>query len=810
MKISIASLKDFIDSNLEYSDILKIIIDLGFEAEKLITHNSLLEQFTVGKVISVDFHPNADLLKICQIQYDNNQDIHYLQLVCGAPNVRAGMNVVLAKPGAIIPKTGLKLKKSKIRSVVSEAMLCSAYELDINSDNENILELEQNAVIGESVAKYLDSNDIILDIAIPSNRPDMQSLYGLARELSCHELITLKPIQIPSLHPTFFPKTQFKLLNPDICSIFSFREIKNINNRLDNNSPTIVRIRKLLSDLDIISVSPVVDIANYIGYKFGQPLHVYDLDKISNNLAVDVLSEDYLFKALNGKEYCLTSGDIIVRDGHSVECLAGIIGAQGSACSEHTTNILVESAVFNSQSILHSGRRLNINTASRYLFERGVDPDFTIKSLEYFTDLLVSICGGEISEINSYNNIANISITPIQFDINCIKSYTGFELQYNIIYSILEKLRFKIIDVNQNLLSISVPAWRKDLNSQEDIIEEVVRVYGYDNIPVIPLPLNKIQVIPKQHTNSLEIKKILSVRGYNEVISYSFMNKDKASRFCDLQDEFMIMNPITSDLNYMRPYILPNLLDIVRNNLRRSVKNLAIFEVGQVFNTMVKSEIADDISVSGVRLGLYQDKNVHFSDRYVDVFDIKSDVYLILRHLGFDTDIDIMLDDRVQHDYLHPTRSICLSTNDSNIFGFFGEIHPITLQKYDICNLPVLGFEINLSKLLSCIIPKTKQYFHRSDYQLITRDYSFIIDKSQKIGTIINFIRNIDLTLIKSVKLFDIHELSDSPDSNEHSIAISIVIQDDYKTLLEKDIEHLNHKIISQVQKKFGAVLRDY
>lgn len=792
MKFTISWLKQFLDTDATLEQITNTLTMTGLEVEEIEDRGASLAAFEVAEIIATEPHPDADKLKICKVQTKSG----LLQIVCGAPNAKAGLKVVLATVGTLIPNGNFKIKQAQIRGVDSSGMMCSLDELGLDGDSSGIIELTESAVIGDGVAKYLGADDPVIHINITPNRADALGVYGIARDLAASGIGTLNPLEIPAITEKFETDYNLSVNDQGACPLFSVREIKDLDNK---QSP--IWLKNLLENIGIGSISPLVDVTNYISYSFGQPMHAYDADKIGSEITVETLASDSNFKALNDKEYALKEGDLVIRDTESVHCLAGIIGGSNSACDQNTKRVILEAASFNAECITKTGRRLIIDSDSRYRFERNVDRAFTLKALDVATNLILSICGGAPSKLVTIGS-SDTSTRTINFPLDFLKSKTNITLPSKEICNILNKLGFGCKE-NPKSIEINIPSWRYDVSICEDIIEEIVRIYGYDKIPEDPLPTTNVsRVIPRDQRRISDVKRLLASNGYTEIVSWSFMDSEKAKLFSELKEELTLLNPISSDLDYMRPSMLPNLLSITNNNINRSFRDLSLFEVGPIFENTDSKVIT---SASGIRTGMNVVKNTHSEHRKFDIFDIKADIANVLQSIGLDIN-NCQIKNNAP-DYYHPTRSasICLG---KNILGYFGQVHPSILKKFEI-SADVMAFEINISNL-----PFGKEKYGKkanwsvSDYQMITRDYAFIVDTDQPVGELLNFIKNTDKKLVKSVNLFDIYQ-GEKITEGKKSVALSVSIQDDNKTMNETDIENINKIIIDGMHQKFGAVLRD-
>ena len=791
MRFTISWLKQFLDTDASLEQIANTLTMTGLEVEDIEDRAADLAAFEVAEILEAKPHPDADNLKLCKVKTKSE----ILQIVCGASNAREGIKVVLAKIGTLIPNGNFRIKKSKIRGEESSGMMCSLAELGLSGDSTGIIELPSNAVIGDAVAKYLGADDPVIHINITPNRADALGVYGIARDLAASGLGRLKKLEIPVVVEEFDTNYSLIVRDSKACPLFAIREIKDLNNK---ESPKW--LKKLLENIGVGSISPLVDVTNYISYSFGQPMHAYDADKIKSGLIVEILDSDSNFKALNEKEYVLKAGDMVIRDMQEIHCLAGIIGGENSACNQDTRRVILEAASFNAGHIAKTGRSIMIDTDSRYRFERNVDREFTLMALDLATDLIISICGGSPSKLVSMGT-SELPVRTIDFPLDFLKSRTNITLSAEEICNILSRLGFEC-KIESKSINIIIPGWRYDVSIKEDIVEEIVRIYGYDKLPKNSLPpVSVSRIIPRDQRRISDIKRLLARDGYTEIVTWSFMDSQKARLFSDVKEELTLQNPISSDLDYMRPSILPNLLRIVNNNINRSFHDLSLFEVGPVFENAGDKVIT---SVSGIRTGYNFPKNIHDDYRLFDVFDVKADVASIVALASLDIN-KCKIGNNIPS-YYHPTRaaSVCLG---KNILGYFGQVHPSILKQFEIDN-DVMAFEMNIS-----ILPFSKEKygkkaeFNVSDYQMITRDYAFIVDEDQPVGDLLVFIKNTNKNLVKSVNLFDIY-CGEKIEIGKKSVSLSVNIQDN-KTLVKEDINTINKAIIDGMRQKFGAVLRD-
>lgn len=790
MQITLNWLKTYLDTDASLDLIVKTLTQIGLEVERVIDKSKLLKPFIVAEIIEALPHPHADKLRVCKV--NNGQEI--LQIVCGASNARGGIKVVLAPIGTMIPANNMQIKASKIRDVESKGMLCSAGELGLTDIDDGIIELPFDALVGEQAVNYLYIPDSTIEISITPNRGDCLGVYGIARDLAAAGIGILKPLLKPKFKHSFISPINIESIDENkLCPLFMGCYIKNIQNK-----PSPKWLQDKLKDIGEQSINAIVDITNYICHSFARPLHVYDANKIKGSLLVRKACAGEKLLALNNKEYNLIGNELVVSDSEKVLGLAGIIGGVSSSCSLETTTIFIESALFDRINIATSGRLHGIESAARYRFERGIDPLFVELGLSLAIEMILDICGGEISEY-VYSGQLNYCPQTIDFSIEKVKILSGIELKAANIKEILKNLGFEIINEDDQILKLLIPSWRQDIEGQADIVEEIIRIFGYDNIPLVAMPSIDAEVnnIPSEYKNINLTRKILAIRGLNEVITWSFMSSDKAGLFEELRSELKLQNPISSELDYMRPNIIANLLDALKKNQLRNYNDISLFEIGPVF-----TEIEDQYMVaSGIRVGKNNGRNVYNDYRDYDVFDIKADLIAVLNEIGINEN---NLRSAKSTSYYHPGRSESLYLGKMQI-ACYGQLHPKILKAFNIKS-SVVCFEIYLHNIDNKIRNKKKPFII-SDYQAITRDYAFIIDREQNAIDIVNAVRSLNEKMIKNVELFDIY--IDEHDTNgKKSIAITVTIQAQDHTLNEEEITKLNDNIIAKVKVKTGAKLR--
>ena len=834
MKFTLSWLKQFLETSASVIEIAEALTAIGLEVEEVIDKAGELQKFEVAYIASTKPHPSADKLKLCDVETKSGM----LQIVCGASNARAGIKVVLANIGIEIPNGKFKIKESVIRGEKSCGMLCSEKELLLASESEGIIELPEDAVVGENFTKYYGLDDPVFIINVTPNRGDALGVYGIARDLAAKGIGILKELEISEIKSTFISKMKLNVQDKEACPLFTFREIRNLKNK-----PSPDWLRKLLKNVGVKTISSLVDVTNYISYSFGQPMHAYDADRIKGEITVarhcnrhceekqlssrgltagsneitsavscsmdTVVKPRYdkddavTFHALNGKEYLLTENDLAIKDESGIQGLAGVIGGVDSSCTDSTNNIILEAACFNAKMVATSGRRFQIDTDARYRNERNIDRNFTEKALDIATNLILSICGnGEVSEVVKVGEKESQK-KSLDFSACYLEKITGIKLNIKEIEAMLNKLGF-ITDVKGEIIKVIAPSWRHDITILEDIAEEIARIYGYDKIESIKLPeLDQDNNKLREHKRISSFKRILSSKGYDEVVTNSFMSSEDAKLFAELKEELFLLNSISIGDNYMRPTILPNLLSIVSKNLARSIKDMAFFEVGPSFVDLN----TEATYLTAIISGSYNNKNPHSLGRGYDVFDLKGDLELVVDYAGLSIDKCIATNGAALPQYYHPTRAVNIGLG-KNLLGHFGQIHPKILKYYDI-NQEIFAFELNITNL-----PLIKAKFGKrdefavSDFQANFRDYAFIVDQDHRVGEIISYINNFNKKLVKSVILFDIYSGDKLPEGKK-SIAVKIELQADDRTLSDTDLNSFSKDLIAAISQKFQGTLRE-
>jgi phenylalanyl-tRNA synthetase beta chain len=799
MIITIPWLKEHLKTSAKESEIINQLTNIGLEVEGIKENSGEMGKFKIAKVLKAEKHPNADKLKVCDVTIGGKE---ILKVVCGAPNAREGLITIYAPPGAIIPKNNFELKVAKIRGIESKGMLCSESELNLSNESEGIIELKnKEKEIGKSYFK--GSSQKAIDISITPNRADCLGVRGIARDLSSAgvgKLIQTKRKKI--IHNT---KHQIKISitkeKNQGCDTFGSCYIKNITNK---ESPEWLK-NKLIA-LGLKPISAVVDITNYVMFDLNRPLHAYDADKINKEIIVRNAKEGEMFEALDNKKYKLKKDMCVISDKSGALGLGGIIGGTTTSTELDTKNILLEAAYFSPSSIRKAARALNINTDAKYRFERGIDPNSIKEGLELATELILNICGGEASKFQIIGK-TNQKNKIINFKIEKFEKLIGISITANEIDTILSSLGFKC-KKSQKAIKVEVPSWRPDVSLDEDLIEELIRIKGFNNIKLIEPSKKRTQdtLNFKQKLFHLSQRSLAS-KGYMEVVTWSFTDSKIDKQFSKGEKEITIFNPISSDLDVLRRSIFSNLAIYLKKNQDRGYEDLSLFEIGPTF--FGKNPGEQQIVVGGLKSGKINRKSWLNNERDVDVFDIKSDAIKTLVELGIE-EKNLFVSDNTKYSY-HPGRSgsITLKSEKGPHLAYFGEIHPAIIKNLDFKDKNIFGFEIFLKNIPepNKKLRQSKKSFQASDYQKSERDFAFVLDKIFKVGTLEKIIREVDENLIQNVSTFDIYEGENIP-NDKKSVAINVTLQAIDKTLTESDLDEISGRIIDTVSKKTGATIR--
>ncbi|MBD2745287.1 phenylalanine--tRNA ligase subunit beta [Microvirga sp. BT688] len=806
MKFTLSWLKDHLETTASLDEIVETLTRIGLEVEGVEDKAKALAPYKVAYVVSAVQHPNADRLRVCMVDTGEGDPI---QVVCGAPNARTGMKSVFAPPGTYIPGKNITLGVGTIRGVESKGMLCSGSELEISDDHDGIIDLPEDAPVGQAYASYARLDDPVIEINLTPNRPDCTSIHGIARDLAAAGLGTLKgdavaPVQGKGACPVSVT-LDFAPGDEKLCPAFALRLVRGVK-----NGPSPEWMQRRLLAIGLRPINALVDITNYITFDRGRPLHVFDLKKVKGNLTVRRAKEGEEVLALDGRTYKLDSGNVVIADENGVESIAGIMGGEHSGSDETTTDVLIESALWDPLNIAQSGRKLGIITDARYRFERGVDPAFTVPGLDLATQMVIDLCGGEASESVVAGRVPQDQ-RVIEFPWSEVPRLSGLDVQPSESEQILKKLGFQVQGSGERV-SVTAPSWRPDIEGKADLVEEVIRIAGVDRIEPKPLPRLE-DVVAKPILTLIQkrtrlARRSLAVRGLVEAVTWSFIAKDEAELFGGGDARLKLANPIAAELSDMRPSLLPGLLKAAQRNADRGLGDVALFEVGQTFAS--DEPEGQSTKAAAVRRGTARAEGVgrHWDGgaQSVDAFDAKADVLALLATLGIPSGgLQIVAGGPA---WFHPGRSGTLQFGPKNVVGAFGEVHPKVLKALDLKG-PLVAFELNLDALPppKAKPTKMKPKLNLPDFQPLTRDFAFVVGRDVAAGDIVKAAQGAERQLIVGVDVFDIYE-GTGIDPDKKSVAIAVTLQPTEKTLTDVEIEAVSAKIVGEVSKKTGAVLR--
>jgi phenylalanyl-tRNA synthetase beta chain len=807
MKFTIDWLKDHLETTASNDEIIETLTQIGLEVEEVEDQAKTLADFTVCEVISAEKHPNADKLKVCMVNTGKGDPV---KVVCGAPNARTGMKGVFASSGTYIPGTDFVLSKGVIRGEESNGMLCSERELLLSDDHDGIIDLPADAPVGERYVDYAKLNDVVIDIAITPNRGDCTGIYGVARDLAAAGIGELKDGNVKPVPATLDGKGDISVEfrfgegEPQACKQFAGRLFKNVK-----NGPSPEWLQQRLIAIGLRPINALADITNYVSYDRGRPLHAYDADKINGQFHARNAKKGEEILALDGKTYALDETMCILADDNGPLCIGGIMGGEESGCTAETTSLFLESAWWEPIEIAQTGRKTGINSDARYRLERHVDPELTLPGLELATKLIQEICGGEVHEITVTGDVQPEE-KVIDFPLAEITRLTGLKVPFAEVKAVLTRLGFWVAG-SGDVVKVAVPSYRPDIEGKADLVEEVMRIVGVDNVPVDPLP-RLTSVAPKMLTTIQNRRRIarraLAARGYNEAVTWSFISEKEARAFGGGQVELRLENPISAELSDMRPSLLPGLLAAVNRNTNRGTADLSLFEVGQVF----KSAQPDGQSnyAAGVRAGLDTHGQVgrHWQGKAEkpDVFEAKADLFETLAQLGVDpNNLQIVAEPA---EWSHPGRGGRVQLGPKNIIGWFGELHPKLIKDLDLPK-SIAAFELNLDAIPQprAKATKTKPPLTLFDLQTVKRDFAFVADSNVEAGKLLKAAGSADKKLISNVSLFDVFEGGNLGEGKK-SLAIEVTIQPKDKTLTDEEIDAISQKVVAAVHKATKAELR--
>ncbi|MCM2439309.1 phenylalanine--tRNA ligase subunit beta [Agrobacterium vitis] len=811
MKFTLSWLKDHLDTDATLDQVCERLTAIGLEVED-VDDKAAYKPFVIAKILSAEKHPSADRLKVLSVDAGDGKPV---QVVCGAPNARAGLIGAFGRPGMYVPGLDVTLAVGNIRGVESHGMMCSEKELNMSDNHDGIIDLPEDAPVGTSFAAYAGIDDPVIEINLTPNRPDCTSIYGIARDLAASGLGTLKQPKVPSFAVEGETSVEVKLELDDakLCPGFAYRLVRGVK-----NGPSPVWMQKRLIAIGLRPISALVDVTNYMTFDQGRPMHVFDADKVKGALTVRRAKDGEEILALDTRTYKLTPNTVVIADDNGlesggVESIGGIMGGEHSGCDENTSNVLIESALWDPINIAKSGRSLGIITDARYRFERGVDPDYMVPGLERTTELVLEMCGGKAasSKVVGYQGHSK---KVVDFPFSEVKRLTGLNVSTEESRTILTGLGFEVSGEG-DVVKVAVPSWRPDVDGKADLVEEVMRMHGVDKITPEPLP--SMGAVNSKILTTLQIRtrtarRALASRGMMEAVTWSFISAEQAALFGGGSAALKLVNPIAADMSDMRPSLLPGLLTAAQRNADRGFGDVAIFEVSGTYEGDTpegQRRVAGGVrrgTASLAGAGRMWSNAAKGGGKPVDVYDAKADALAVLEACGLPMgNVQI---EQGGPEWYHPGRSGTIKMGPKVVLGYFGEFHPKTLAALDVSGA-LCGFEIYLDAMQE---PKkkatrTKPALDLSPLQMVKRDFAFVVEKQVEAGAIIKAATSADRKLITGVNVFDVFEGA-SVGEGKKSVAIEVLIQPSDKTLTDEDFDALTKKIVGNVEKTTGGALR--
>jgi len=798
MKFTLSWLKDHLETEATLDEITYALTDLGLEVEGVEDRGARLRDFTLGFVKSAEKHPDADRLRVCQVDTDEGVQ----QIICGAPNAREGITVVVAKPGVYVPGIDTTIGVGKIRGIESFGMMASERELELSEEHDGIIELPSGTV-GDSFVDWLAQNDPakvdpVIEIAITPNRPDALGVRGIARDLAARGLGTLKARDVAAVAGGF-PCPISVSIDADTldqCPVFYGRMIKGVK-----NGPSPAWLQDCLRAIGLRPISFLVDVTNFFTYDRNRPLHVFDADKVAGNaLRVHRAKGGETMVALDDKEYTFQEGMTLISDAHGVESIGGVMGGAASGCTEETVNVFIEAAYFDTVRTAYTGRALKINSDARYRFERGIDPAWTPHGIEHATQMILDHAGGEASELVVAGAVPDTA-RAYKLDAARVQSLVGMTIPEATQRETLTALGFQMDGDMAH-----VPSWRPDVQGEADLVEEVARIASLTKLEGRPLP-RLTSGVPRPILSPMQrrigvARRTAAALGYNECVTYSFIDQPSAALFGGGDQTTQLENPISSEMSHMRPALLPGLLQAAARNQARGFADMALFEVGPAFNGGEPGEQQD--LVTGLLVGRTGPKDLHGASRAVDVYDVKADAEAVLAAMGAPAKVQIL---RGADDSWHPGRHGKICLGPKKVLGIFGEVHPRILDAMGVKG-PAMAFtlwpgEVPLPRKAGA----TRAALKISDLQAVERDFAFVVDADVDALTLVNAAMGADKALIDDVRVFD-QFIGGALGEGKKSLAITVRLQPTDATLKDADIEALSTKVIEKVGKATGGVLR--
>jgi phenylalanyl-tRNA synthetase beta chain len=791
MKFSESWLREWVNPSIETDELVSLITMAGLEVDAVEPAAAMFSGVVVGEIISAEQHPDADKLRVCQVM---GAEEGVLQVVCGAPNARPGIKIPFATIGAVLPGD-FKIKRAKLRGVESFGMLCAEKELGISDNDEGLWELPADAPVGENLRSYFRLDDNLIEVDLTPNRGDCLSIKGLAREVGVLCAMDVTTPAMEPVPPVVADRFPVRLLAGHACPRYVGRVIRNININVASPLWLVEKLRRS----GIRSIDPVVDVTNYILLELGQPMHAFDLSRLTGGIQVRLASNGEKIQLLDGSEQKLDDDTLVIADDNGVLAMAGIMGGEGSGVDAETKDVFLESAFFNPLAIVGRARKYGLHTDSSHRFERGVDSQLCLEAIERATRLLMDIVGGEPGPVVCEELQAQLPQPKrVTLSKDRLAQQLALRLDSSLVVDIFTRLGLTVESEDDDKWQVRVPSWRFDIAIPADLVEEVARIYGYNKLPTSTLSAQlAIRPAQEKHLSRSTLKSVLINRGFNEVITYSFVDP-KLMRILDPEGRFVdIVNPISSDMAVMRTSLWAGLVDTLKRNLSRQQNRVSLFEAGLRF--VGGDSLVQEAMIAGLIYGEREEESWTQAKGKVDFYDIKGHVQALVNLCACDDEFRYEVADQPA---LHPGQSAALYRGDQ-LVGYLGRIHPSIQKQLDL-DQPAFIFELSLSGLNSARIPR-----HRgiSRYPEVRRDIAVIVDKSIAVGAILDTARQAAGSLLVDIKLFDVYE-GKGIENNRKSVALGLTYQDQSRTLNESEVTSSVDDVVASLKTNYQATLR--
>ena len=790
MKISEQWLREWVNPKVSTEELAEQLTMLGLEVDEVLPAAGEFSHVVVAEIVAIEKHPDADKLNVCQVSIGTDDD---LQIVCGAPNARVGLKAPLAMIGAVLPGD-FKIKKSKLRGLDSSGMLCSNVELGLSDDHSGLLELSSSAAVGQNIREYLQLDDSIIDIDLTPNRADCFCVKGIAIDVACLNNMDITIPTINDVTATHKENIEVTVTAQKQCPSYLCRVINNIN----NNAETPIWMQEKLRRSGIRSIHPVVDVTNYVMLELGQPMHGFDKAAINGAIEVKMAAKEEKITLLDGKEVQLNDSFMMIADQQRYLAIAGVMGGQDSGVNVDTQDIVLESAYFDPATIMGKSRDLGIHTESAHRFERGVDPSLQRQAMQRATQLIVDICGGEVGEITEATTEKYLpTASKITLSKDKLLRVLGFEVAEQQVTSILTGLHMQV-DYKDDYWQVLAPSSRFDISIEEDLIEEIVRIIGYDKMPSMNLLSESvIMQLPETMISQIQIKSQLNDLGYLEAINYSFVSEKQLETYSLNQDSITLKNPLTEEFAVMRTSLLPGIMESIKYNLRRQNDSIKMFETGNVFHQV--TSIVEDEKLIAISTGKRHAEHWGLAKDSFDFYDCKGDLESLLSNTKLPYTFKIS-----SYAFLHPGRQAEVVLNGNDI-GWIGQVHPEICRKTGV-KKEVYAFELYIENINKTSLPS---YQDISKYPSVRRDIAMIVDDTISYQQISNIITDELGSLLVDVFVFDKYQ-GENIGSGKRSLAVGLVLQQKNSTFEDKDVDKLMSKVVSSIKENLDVEIRGH